>query len=395
MNPCSLYALAAITIGKLNTMGKTKIQWADMVWNPVTGCSKVSAGCKNCYAKREWPRHSHPKGAYAGRKFEDVRCHPERLEIPLRWKKARMVFVNSMSDLFHESVPFEFIDRVLAVAALSQQHTFQILTKRSQRMREYLDRLQAMFVNIEKLLESDIAKATRAVSENAGHAWPQNAVLAWLQPETEEDGCVGFPPKNVWLGVSVENQETADARIPDLLATPAAVRFVSYEPALGAVDFGPYLEAIDFHALGVMDDPLAATLIAQSVRDGSGDAVRGLHWIICGGESGPGARPMHPDWARSVRDQCQAAGVSFFFKQWGAWLPLGPTGGAEGEYDDEAIAEATNHQHQCGFVEPNGKFNWKEVRHPRAWMVRRVGKKPAGRLLDGREWNEMPERRSQ
>lgn len=231
----------------------TKIEWVKnkngeqgATWNPVTGCSKVSQGCKNCYAegiaKRFW----------GDRKFTDVQCHPERLEQPLKRKKPTTYFVNSMSDLFHPDVPFEFIDMVFDVMEVSVQHTFQILTKRPKRMFEYCE----------------------------GYRNP------------------GFP--NVWLGVSVEDQGTADERVPVLLECPAAVRFVSYEPALGPVDFSKIPRPQHFHQQPLGWDSWWPTQ---------------LHWIICGGESGPGARPLHPDWARGVRDQCQAAGVPFFMKQ--------------------------------------------------------------------------------
>lgn len=240
----------------------TKIEWTDEVWNPVTGCTKVSQGCKNCYAERIAERF------WGDRKFTDVQCHEDRLEIPLHWKKPRKIFVNSMSDLFHPAVPFDFVDEVFAAIWKADQHTYQILTKRPERMHDYFKR---------------------------GN---------WM---------LDYPLSNVWLGVSCEDQKAADERIPWLLKTPAAVRFVSYEPALGPVDFETYIEQ------GEYEEPP-------------------LDWIIAGGESGPGARPAHPDWFRSVRDQCVEAGVPFFFKQWGG-----------------------------------------------------VDKNAAGRLLDGREWNEYPE----
>lgn len=178
--------------------GATKIQWTDETWNPVTGCTKVSQGCKHCYAERVFPR------AYAktGRCFTDVRTHPERLDQPLRWKKPRRVFVNSMSDLFHEDVPDEFIDKVWEIMANAPDHTFQILTKRPARMLAWTGGVDA-------------------------GKWPM-----WLLP---------WPLPNVWLGVSVEDQATADERIPPLLRTAAAVRFISLEPCLGPVDLSKWL----------------------------------------------------------------------------------------------------------------------------------------------------------
>ncbi len=223
----------------------TKIEWADEVWNPLTGCTKVSQGCKHCYAERFAKRQ--------GYDFSQVELHPERLEIPLHWKRPRRIFVNSMSDLFHEKVPDRFIDQIWIVMARADEHIFQVLTKRPERMMKYcLD------------------------------YYPPN----WVY-------------ENIWLGVSVEDQATADERIPWLLKTPAAVRFVSYEPVLGPVD---------------LRRPAGYSPAGNSPW---GASLQGLDWVICGGESGPGARPMDPDWARSARDQCQAAGVAFFMKQMG------------------------------------------------------------------------------
>lgn len=236
---------------------KSGIEWTEATWNPVTGCSKVSQGCKHCYAEREWPRLAAPRAKpniYTGRAFTDVRCHPAKLDIPLRWTKPRRIFVNSMSDLFHESVPISFIDDVFARISFAQQHVFQILTKRPERMRDYF--------------------ASRHFFNSASGEWP------W---------------KHVWLGVSIEDQETADERIPLLLQTAAAVRFVSCEPLLGPVDL---VEAMGMREPGARYNGWAE-----------------LHWIIVGGESGPKARPMAIEWAEVLRYQCQTAGVPFFMKQ--------------------------------------------------------------------------------
>lgn len=185
---------------------KTGIEWTDATWNPVTGCSKVSQGCKNCYAERLFPR------AYPGRKFTEVREHEDRLGQPGRWARPRMIFVNSMSDLFHEDVSDEFIAEVWFRMALNQHHTFQVLTKRPERMMSWL----------------------------AHHGtW---AVFYGERPEYEESlKKHGWPLRNVWCGVSIENQETAHERLPLLMQTPAAIRFVSYEPALGPVNISDYL----------------------------------------------------------------------------------------------------------------------------------------------------------
>lgn len=267
----------------------TKIQWCDETWNPVTGCTKVSAGCKNCYAEKVAGRW------WGERKFTDVRTHEDRLDAPLRWRKPRRVFVNSMSDLFHEDVPDSFVDQVFAVMALAPRHQFLVLTKRSERMRACLQRLSKI--------------EHRGCHCDVPHAWDRLAVAAHEADFSEDAQCqvsnaiegvlgdghnVGWPMRNVWLGISVEDQATADERIPVLLDTPAAMRFVSYEPALGPVDFRRH-----------------------GVVPGDDFAAR-PDWIIAGGESGPGARPCDVAWIRSTVEQCKAAGVPVFVKQLGA-----------------------------------------------------------------------------
>lgn len=232
------------------------IEWTDATWNPVTGCTKITAGCDNCYAERFAERWRD----VAGHPFEygfDLVLRPERLAQPLAWKRPRMIFVNSMSDLFHKNVPSDFIDRVFETMEKADWHVFQVLTKRSSLMREYLKRRY-------------------------------------------KDAP---PPAHIWLGVSVEDRGSR-ARIDHLRQSPAGVRFLSVEPLIGAV--------------GKVD-------------------LTGIHWVIAGGESGPGARPMAIEWAREIRDQCAAQHVAFFFKQWGGIRP-----------------------------------------------------KSGGRELDGREWNDLP-----
>lgn len=239
---------------------RSQIEWTDATWNPVTGCTKVSPGCDHCYAMRIATRFA---GTPAYPRGFGVTLHPGRLDRPIRWKRPRRIFVNSMSDLFHSDIPDEYIVRVWDVMANAPQHVYQVLTKRHGRMRSL-------------------------VASGALRTLP-----------------------NVWLGVSVEDQKRAELRIPALLGAPASVRFLSCEPLLGPVN------------LHLGDTP-------------------GIDWVIVGGESGPGARPMQPDWARSLRDQCGAAGVPFHFKQWGDWSPDAHDG------------------------------------------MRRVGKRAAGRDLDGR-----------
>jgi protein gp37 len=238
---------------------KSAIEWTDATWNPVTGCTKISPGCDNCYAERFAERF---RGT-PGHPFEpgfDLTLRPERLKQPLSWRTPKMIFVNSMSDLFHKDIPGEFKDHVFDVMEEADWHVFQVLTKRSSLMRDYLRRRYG---------------AQRG-------------------------------PHHMWFGVSVEDG-TKQSRIRHLRETPAGMRFLSVEPLIGPV--------------GTVD-------------------LTGIDWVIVGGESGPRARPMDPDWARQVRDQCLAIGIPFFFKQWGGLRP-----------------------------------------------------KSGGRLLDGREWSEFPKSR--
>ena len=257
---------------------KTGIAWTNATWNPVTGCTKVSQGCKHCYAEREWARLSaNPKAtAYYGRAFTDVACHENRLNQPLRWNKPRLIFVNSMSDLFHEDVPDEFIDKVFAVMALAERHTFQVLTKRPDRMLAYLTTKN----------RADI------IGDNAMPTVSKN-----------DFGLLEWPIKNVWLGVSVEDQETADERIPLLLQTSAAVRWVSAEPLIGPI--------------AMNDCPVGMSGPLRPYGGTSADTPK-LDWIVVGGESGHHVRTMRAEWVRKLRWDCKKAGVPFFMKQLGA-----------------------------------------------------------------------------
>ncbi len=215
----------------------SRIEWTDATWNPIRGCTKISPGCAHCYAEtfaerfRGVARHPYQQGF-------DLRLVPEKLADPLRWRSPRMVFVNSMSDLFHQDVPDAYIQDVVEVMLRAEWHTYQVLTKRSARMRE--------------LLQTGLCAAAAAA--------------------------------HIWWGVSVENRRDGLPRVEDLRASPAATRFLSVEPLL--------------EDLGLFD-------------------LTGIHWVIAGGESGPGARPLNKDWITAIRDQCLAAGVPFFFKQWG------------------------------------------------------------------------------
>jgi protein gp37 len=267
---------------------KSTIEWTSATWNPLLGCTRVSEGCRHCYAERMAYRleSMKPTGPYRGttkkvghelRWTGQVNLHEAAVNLPLKWKGPRRIFVNSMSDLFHEAVREKDIERILAVMALAQHHTFQILTKRPERMLDMLTRGYAA-----AYLE-DVAR--EYLDETTGDS-------SWQDIK-------GWPLPNVWLGVSVENQATADARIPLLLQTPAAVRWVSYEPALGQVDFSGNWLRCGKPAVHAHCNPH-------------------LNWIVVGGESGPGARPFDLAWARQTIAQGRAAGVPVFVKQLGA-----------------------------------------------------------------------------
>jgi protein gp37 len=266
----------------------SSIEWTDCTWNPVTGCTRVSPGCDSCYAATMTYRlESMGQPKYTGltvlnkagdRHFNGkVLTHDDALDIPLKWKKPRRVFVNSMSDLFHRDVPFGFVDKVFAVMALCPQHTFQILTKRPERMAEFFARggvdFRAMIAGL-KLAPKGMKMEDTGLAIDAG---------CWKLP-------------NVWLGTSIENQQAADERIPHLLKVPAAVRFLSVEPLLGAVD-------------------LVSWLPYQANRGYEGEMPPKIDWVIVGCESGPHARPMDIAWARFLRDQCKDGSVPFFMKQ--------------------------------------------------------------------------------
>lgn len=273
----------------------TAISWTNETWNPVTGCSKVSPGCAHCYAEGLSMRFGWSKKPWTPENAaENVQLHPERLDKPLKWREPKRVFVNSMSDLFHELVPFEFVDRVFAVMALTPQHTYQILTKRPERMREYL--------NVRDR-HNRIELAADALFPGKG-----NPCLGGkhLLPQ--------LPLANVWLGTSVENQHWADIRIPQLLDTPAAVRFLSCEPLLGPVTFSQGMLS------GFCDTPCGdytenGECACTTKHQHEFGPWPHIDWVIVGGESGPDYRTMDLDWARAIRDQCLEAGIPYFFKQ--------------------------------------------------------------------------------
>lgn len=304
----------------------TKIEWTEETWNPLVGCEHVSPGCDGCYAAREASGRLSGHPLYAGLAVDgkftgEVRLAPDRLDQPLRWRKPRTVFVNSMSDLFHRDVPDAFIAQVFSTMRLASQHTFQVLTKRPQRMAPWV-------------AEFGLTPSRKGL---AGGIIP------------------GASAPNIWLGTSIESDRYA-FRADHLRATPAAVRFLSLEPLLGP------LPSLD---------------------------LTGIDWVIVGGESGPNARPMHPDWARDIRDRCVAAGIPFFFKQWGEWIP----------YELDAQPPFWQSQHGDLFDSHYLPADLNEHEPTHGWwarpvdedpIFRRVGKKAAGRLLDGRTWDEMP-----
>lgn len=285
----------------------TSIEWTEQTWNPIAGCSLKSPGCKRCYAMKMARRLELMGSAvYAGLTQQTaagpvwtgkIEVNETAMLAPLKRKKPTMYFVNSMSDLFHESVPDEVIDRVFAVMALCPQHTFQVLTKRSARMRDYLSNLLAMDPD-DRLGRFDQIACDLTQSPCA------------IGPFEDLEEEAGWPLPNVWLGVSVEDQRRADERIPDLLATPAAVRFLSCEPLLGPV-----------RLFGGSDDRKQIwnwlTGETGTMHFDGPDFDYGPHidWVIVGGESGPGARPMANDWAQAIVYQCQAASVPVFVKQ--------------------------------------------------------------------------------
>lgn len=275
------------------------IAWCDETWNPLRGCSRVTEGCRHCYAQRVAARFSGLGQPYEGlatrspaRWTGEVRLIEEHLTDPLRWKRPRRIFVNSMSDLFHERVPDEWIDRIFAVMALAPQHTFQVLTKRPERMLAY-------FTHDRSARLTAIIRAGDAVTHRGA----------------QRNGYYDVPLPNVWLGVSVEDQATANERIPLLLRTPAAVRFVSYEPALGPVDF---TDIVIRHGEGHEQHIDALSMSDDSPEDDEDFRGACLDQVIVGGESGLGARPCDINWIRATVTACRDAGVACFVKQLGA-----------------------------------------------------------------------------
>lgn len=404
-------------------MGRTKIEWTDETWNPLrarnkrTGgvghyCQKVGPDCANCYAEVLQTRFRNsiqfrPADLPLVEPFLDHRV----LLAPFAWARPRKIFPCDMTDLFGHWVPDEQLDLIFAVMALTPRHTYQVLTKRTKRMAEYF-----LTPDRHNRIELAAEQIARGPATFAGkHVVPRTL-------------------PNVWLGASCGNQATADARLPHLVRTPAAIRFVSAEPLIGPLNLTPWLPHFVCTCgwSSVVDpDPKhqwePGTIQCPACRGFDTDFVfGGLDLVISGGESGkrkhPAPRPSHPAWARSLRDQCVPAGVCFFWKQWGEWVPVGSGYELEGDSVFRSdgvitgrIARVRYAEHlevkrgrqsvamQAGPDEfgntiketPIGVTTESSVEHDERLgsytAIRRVGKKRAGRLLDGREWNELPE----
>lgn len=326
-------------------MSKSDIEWTEEVWNVVAGCKATSPGCANCYAVplshklAANPATPQYKGLTVLRKGGGVRFAgifreiPDRLAIPLHKRSPTTWFVNSMSDLFGEGVLDEFIAAAFGVMAATPRHTYQVLTKRAERLPAWMEWIAEQGSQLVDDVGESPGPGTSADGIACVMLYNNTRDLSdWLPASAYN--AAPWPLPNVWLGVSVEDKKHGLPRIEHLRRTPAAVRFLSIEPLL--------------EDLGEID-------------------LTGIQWVIVGGESGHNARPMHPDWVRSIRDQCGNAGAKFFFKQWGEWV-------TEEQAPDEIVLPSTAHT----FGGSVGYF--------------KVGKKAAGRMLDGRTWDEMPAR---
>lgn len=349
---------------------KTGIEYLDATWGPIKGCSHKSSGCVNCWAERQAARFNNPgdffHGLTAGAQWTgNAQFYEHELYKPIRWKRPRRIGVCFMGDLFHETVHFEWIAKVFAVMAYAKQHTFLVLTKRPQRMAEFLDWAGSRVCPVLCLFDY-IEDDVKIKTEN---------ITPW-------------PIPNVWLGVSVEDQLNASMRIPILLRVPAALRYVSAEPLIGRIN----LRHLDVDAVG---DPEWCQIDALAGRQTDmgrpcPDLSSKLDWVICGGESGRCARPMHPKWALDLRDQCKETGVPFYFKQFGEWI-------SDSEYTHIVNAR--------GYIGPDiakARFQSLDVNGrtsdfdpgPKDFVnsecVYLLGKAKTGHVLDGQVYNELP-----
>lgn len=326
----------------------TKIEWTDATWNVVNGCSVVSPGCKHCYAMKQAHRFPVRQGltqktaggmVWTG----EIRFNEALLDQPLRWKRPRKIFVCAHGDLFHEKVPIEWIAKVFNVMAEAPQHIFQVLTKRPDRLRQIMNGPKHHGLWSHKL-------------------WHRSVL------------------PNVWLGTSVEDQQRANERIPLLLDTPAAVRWLSMEPLLGPIDLIHVEDSTVFPGTSV--SALTGWGGWDYPRPGPQSGLPSIDWVVLGGESGPGARPMHPDWARSIRNQCREAQVPFLFKQWGEWVPSGEASVDVGRHSMEELRFYPDRNVW------DGTMSAAQVALPDT--MNRVGKRNAGRLLDGAQHDGYP-----
>lgn len=430
---------------------KTGIIWTDATWNPLIGCSRVSAGCENCYAEKVAHRFQGTHEHYAGTtKLSSIKGKGPRwtgkvnqaplsiLDQPLRWTRPRMVFVNSMSDLFHETVPFEFIAGIFGIMAAAPQHTFQVLTKRPERAVEFFkwlkgfaddqrdvgaapSELQACLRAAFDLLGGEQASVDESISTKNRKALD----AVWTK---DCDGDASWPLPNVWMGTSVENQAAADARVPALLKIPAVIRWISAEPLLGPVDFSnnrplspdfvkgmtPGLRKLAEDEVRTAREDLGTQWMGGQCGCGGthrGDGSPGcpvtphhhhddrckpgLDWMVVGGESGPGARPMAPFWAADILKQCQEAEVPYLFKQWGAWAPHEGSV-TVGDLDPVTVAlplAIESVENKPITINPKKAAGGRSRTFQAAgghWMER-VGKKVAGRKLLGQHWDGYPE----
>lgn len=336
-----------------------KIQWLNLPgykgesWNPVIGCLKKSEGCKNCYALRMamriagmerktgrinyraalMPGANNKQNEWNGLTFL---ADDKKVLQPLSWKTPRVIFVCSMGDLFHENTPFEWVDRVMAIAAVLPKHIFIVLTKRAERMAKYFGQGKEKLVKRWEDAIYEMGIADKNEDPDAAACFLYNRCLSGAKVKDW-----GWPLSNMWVGVTAENQERANERLPYLLHVEASVKFVSVEPMLGPVDLSVWMYS------GFVEPPF----------------IDVINWVICGGESGHKARPLHPDWVRELRDQCRKAGVPFFFKQWGEWSTDYPDG--------------KNLQYMGQTYQFNTTFY-------------KIGKKAAGNVLDGKKWEKWP-----